>query len=218
MTTRIMVDLETLGQVPGSVIVAIGAVQFGEGQIHREFYTRVDLESCVRYGLRMDAATVLWWLKQPDAARLEITKDGVDLAEALQAFSEFVGNCDPEMWGNGPAFDNVLLSEAYATIPRKRPWHFSKDRCYRTMKALVPAVKMERTGDHHNALDDARSQALHLMRIEESLRRPERQDVELVCASARSWASGAGNASEIRAAADVVEGKVISRESKETQP
>ena len=45
-----MLDLETLGNKPGSVIVAIGAVKFGGGEIIDSFYERVDAESCVNLG------------------------------------------------------------------------------------------------------------------------------------------------------------------------
>jgi len=47
----------------------------------------------------------------------------------------------------------------------ERPWYFWNDRCYRTMKSLYPQIPMERDGVHHNALDDAISQARHLMAI-----------------------------------------------------
>lgn len=170
MKTRIMLDLETLGTAPGSAILAIGAVKFSGGQILAEFYRRVDLKSNSQYDLKMDPSTVLWWLQQPDGARLEITKEGIHLASALTQFSEWVMTAqhnemepDPEMWGNGASFDNVLLSVAYERTEHTRPWKYSNDRCYRTVKNLYPDVQMVRDGTHHNALDDARSQAMHLM-------------------------------------------------------
>lgn len=62
--TNIMLDLETLGNRSGAVIVAIGAVEFHGGEIIKEFYQRVDAESCVALGLKMDVSTVMWWLGQ----------------------------------------------------------------------------------------------------------------------------------------------------------
>lgn len=165
MKTQVMIDLETLGNKPGSVIVAIGAVKFGSGEITSSFYERVDAESCVNLGLRMDCSTVMWWLKQESAARLEITKPGKDLREVLQAFTAWLADPDAEIWGNGAAFDNVLLSDAYERAQLSRPWPFWNDRCYRTLKSLRPDVPMPRTGTHHNALDDAKSQAMHLMAL-----------------------------------------------------
>jgi hypothetical protein len=176
MKTRIMLDLETLGTAPGSAILAIGAVKFTAGQILSEFYRRVDLKSCILYDLNMDPETVLWWLQQPDQARLEITKEGKDLADVLHMFYEWVQVAqhsemtgDPEVWGNGAAFDNALLAEAYRRLGLRLPWKYSNDRCYRTVKNLYPDVQMVRDGTHHNALDDARSQAMHLMAMIPSL-------------------------------------------------
>jgi hypothetical protein len=179
MPQRVMLDLESLGTAPGSAIVAIGAVRFDAEGITEEFYQRVDLESCIRAGLTMDASTVLWWMGQSDAARHEITLPGVHLAQALLDFRLFLDNTrNPELrpasmengkievWGNGASFDNALLAAAYRAIGDAQPWSFTKDRCYRTMKATRPDIQIARAGVLHNALDDARSQALHLIAIE----------------------------------------------------
>ncbi len=163
-----MLDLETLGTKPGSVILALGAVKFGAGQIFSSFYERIDAQSCIDLGLTMDVSTVMWWLKQESDARLEITKPGKHINEVLLAFSGWVATPDAEIWGNGASFDNALLGDTYDRAQIKRPWKYSNDRCYRTMKNLWPNVALKRAGTHHNALKDAESQALHLMEIFEA--------------------------------------------------
>lgn len=160
-----MIDLETLGNRPGSVILALGAVKFGGGDIIASFYERIDPESCVAHGLQMDCSTVLWWLQQAEAPRLEITKPGKSLSVVLQTFALWLGEPDLPIWGNGAAFDNVILAEAYARAGIERPWEFWNDRCYRTLKSLHPEVPIDRAGTHHNALDDAKTQAMHLMKL-----------------------------------------------------
>jgi len=165
MKTNIMLDLETLGQTAGSIILSIGAVKFGDGEILAEYYTRVDPESCVRAGLRMDVSTVMWWMKQNDAARGEIGRPGVWLGEALDNFAEWVGDPDACIWGNGASFDPVVLGAAYAAAGIEIPWRWWNERCYRTIAAMHREIKLDRDGTHHNALDDARNQAGHLMRI-----------------------------------------------------
>lgn len=76
---------------------------------------------------------------------------------------------ETRVWGNGAAFDNVILRRAYERTSResmKAPWPHWNDRCYRTIKGLYGhQVKIERTGTHHHALDDAASQARHLIRM-----------------------------------------------------
>lgn len=163
---NIMLDLETLGNKPGAVIVAIGAVRFGRGQLGTEFYMRISATDAVGEGLTLDADTVLWWMKQSDAARAELNKPAEYLTTALQEFHSF---CEPSkdaiVWGNGSDFDNVILAAAYQTVDYKLPWQFWNNRCYRTVKNLHPNVPMTRTGTAHNALEDAKSQALHLMQM-----------------------------------------------------
>ena len=165
MKTQVMLDLETLGQKPGAVIVSIGAVKFGGGEIRECFYERIDAQSCLDVGLEMDGGTVAWWLRQDPAALLEVAKPGRAIGTVLGLFAEWLGGAEAEVWGNGAAFDNAILVAAYEAIGVKRPWEFRNDRCYRTVKSLWPEVELEREGTHHNALDDAISQAWHLMAI-----------------------------------------------------
>ena len=89
-----------------------------------------------------------------------------DIANALIEFSMFcesVKVCG--MWGNGAAFDNVLLSNAYRKLEMNQPWKFWNDRCYRTVKNIYKDVEFIRSGTHHNAVDDTESQALQLIEI-----------------------------------------------------
>lgn len=165
---RVMLDLETLGNAPGCAIIAIGAVCFGAGQIKSEFYRRVDAESCVQLGLIVDVSTVLWWMKQNDAARLELTKPGKPLPEALMDFSNWLSGHDPEIWGNGSDFDNAILAAAYRAAQHNLPWKFWNNRCYRTIKAHYAHIPADKKNGH-NALEDARNQAEHLMKLIPSL-------------------------------------------------
>lgn len=168
--SNFMVDLETLGTKPGSVIIAIGATKFTSKGIHEEFYKVIDLDSCVKCGLTIDPCTVQWWMGQSDDARKLFAEKGDSLFNVLSEFSKFIGLGESErkiakIWGNGSDFDNVLLAQAYAAVNLETPWRFYNNRCYRTMKNLYPTVKFERSGTAHNALDDAKSQTEHLIKI-----------------------------------------------------
>ena len=69
--THIMLDLETMGNSSNAAITAIGAVKFDIANgITDSFYLKVDLESAVALGGKMDPSTVIWWLGQNDAADL----------------------------------------------------------------------------------------------------------------------------------------------------
>ena len=173
---NVMLDLETFGNTTDSVIVAIGAVIFSkEGVSDDSFYINVDPTDCQKHGLTISASTVLWWLQQSEEARVAITKpEKIPLKEALEKFSSWLfawrkpgdkQGDDVAIWGNGSDFDNALLARAYEKIGHQVPWNFRHNRCYRTIKSLYPNTKMKRSGDHHNALDDAESQAKHLLEI-----------------------------------------------------
>lgn len=164
---NVMVDLETMGTRPGSVIVSIGAIEFdpNSARLGRTFYQTCSLKSAVLNGLFMDPDTVQWWLQQSDEARKEMFEAKGDLKGTLVAFKHWLGHGEVRMWGCGSDFDNTLLAEAYHRVGESVPWKFWNNRCYRTMKSLFPNVRLEREGTHHNALDDAIHQAKHLQLI-----------------------------------------------------
>ncbi len=170
-TTHIMVDLETLASSNRAAIVSIGAVAFDPytGEINpAPFYINVDAQSCERAGLEISGSTVMWWLQQSDEARTALFNNPVPLKEALTQFSAWVrthAGGTPTMWGNGATFDNIVLRNAYAAADVYAPWKYNRDFCYRTMKNVFPGVPMTRSGTHHNALDDAMTQTVHLVNI-----------------------------------------------------
>lgn len=165
---HIMVDIETMGNGPEAPILSIGAVAFDATGIHKEFYSSCTLLSAVDSGAVIDASTVMWWLRQDAAARaaLEDGEDaGVELELALRNFINFVNAEDVQgVWGNGATFDNVIIHQSCKRL-NLASWPFWLDMCYRTVKQAYQHIKMERVGTHHNALDDAKSQALHLIEI-----------------------------------------------------
>ncbi len=172
---NIMLDLETMGTSPNAAIVAIGAVKFDPdtGELGDKFYMRVSLRSSTRYGGVIDADTVYWWLGQSEEARNELTKAGGEpLDFATKEFLTFAGlDKNLCLWGNGSDFDNAILASAYLSVGWNKPfWNPFNNRCYRTVKNLFPDIKLERTGTHHNSLDDAISQAEHLCRIFKHMR------------------------------------------------
>ena len=163
---NVMVDLETLGTSSNSVILSIGAVEFDKTGLGREFYVVVDPQSCVDAGLKIDVPTVLWWMKQSDEAREAFDQpDRVSLECALARFGGWFPH-NATLWGNGAAFDNVVLANAYLAVGTQRPWYYHTDRCYRTLKNLRPDIggpALE--GVAHNALFDAKWQALHAVAL-----------------------------------------------------
>lgn len=173
MTRHIMIDLETMGKGPRSAIAAIGAVEFdpyGQG-LGSELYHRVDLASSVAAGLVIDADTVVWWLKQSEEARAELTNENnVPLHFALYELADMISGADRAdtstiVWANGTSFDFPILAHAYRACGMSQPWQYFNERDWRTVRKIGPNIAFERTGTHHNALADACHQALHLQLV-----------------------------------------------------
>lgn len=160
---HVMMDLETLGTMPGSVIVSLGAVEFMPAG--SSFYALIDATSCQQLGLRIEAGTVMWWLGQSDTARQALLEaPGEPIMGVLGAFADWLaavrGGSDLRLWAKGPSFDASLLRSAYRAARMEAPWHYAEERCVRTVLELA-GVEIERAADgvRHHALDDARRQA-----------------------------------------------------------
>ncbi len=162
-----MIDIETLGSSPGSIVASIGAVEFSDKGLGRQYYGRIDIKTAQAIGLTIDASAVGWWLGQSEEARRELLDSPFTIQGILSEFSVFVTAGKYEgIWGNGATFDNVLLRIAYEKAGIKCPWHYSQDRCYRTLKNLRPDIPLaKRSGTYHNALHDAITQADHIVQI-----------------------------------------------------
>jgi len=169
---HVMVDIETLGKGNNAAILSIGAVKFNPFtyDIYDSFYVPVDPESCQALGLKIDASTVMWWMHadRDDAREAMMIETRVDLPSAMYGFVDWFGG-DKPVWGNGSTFDNVILSNAFKACNIDQPWMFWNDKCYRTLKGQAKHIKLKRKGTHHNALDDAISQAEHMQAIVEYL-------------------------------------------------
>ncbi|EBQ8223306.1 exonuclease [Salmonella enterica] len=178
--THLMVDMETMGNSPDAPIVSIGAVFFdpSTGNTGAEFYQVVSLESSMSFGMKPDASTIQWWLKQSSEARSAILVDeAMGLRETLELLADFIaensanGSHTVQLWGNGCSFDNVILRRAYALTDTPFAVPFWNDRDVRTMVELGKSVGINPRydipfeGDMHNALSDARHQVKYVSAI-----------------------------------------------------
>lgn len=173
----VMIDLETMGCGADAAILSIGAVAFNLQTLTKgtTFYRTVNLATSVKRGGTMDPGTVVWWLGQSEEARRAVRQNTYPEGAALEDFTRFCNalcpSADLRPWGNSVSFDVTILGSAYARHKLDAPWRWWNERCFRTIRAQFPSVEPdERQGVHHNALDDAMSQVLHLFKIKETMR------------------------------------------------
>lgn len=165
---HVMVDFETWSTMPNAAPRSIGAVVFtSAGLTGEEFYINIDEADVKNLGLHFLQSTIDWWSKQSVEAREALEVDKQTLLTALTKFSQFVRETNGQyLWGNGADFDNPILRSCYEAIEADMPFKPYNGRCYRTVKGCKGVPKMDaRCGTHHNALDDAKSQAVHLLEI-----------------------------------------------------
>lgn len=173
--THVMIDLETLGLLPGCAILSIGAIQFDldADKVGDSFYINVSRESCLHYGLWVDPQTEAWWASQSQEAKDALENpEPVNLSNALLRFAEWLtmmAAAGPvSVWSHGAGFDLPILHIAAAKVQQKMPWGYRNERDTRTL-FMVAAKQNEikfqsdiapfKVGVHHNALDDAVTQA-----------------------------------------------------------
>lgn len=169
-----MIDFETLSTHPCAVVLSLGAVGFDEARgVFTEFYVNIDRQDCINRGMHVMQSTVDWWAKQSDEAKAALENGPMPLLEAMSQFSSWVrGHKLAYVWGNGADFDNPILRNCFEVLEADPPFKPYNGRCYRTIKNIPAAreIKLIREGTHHNALDDAMSQALHLLEINKAIK------------------------------------------------
>ena len=176
---HVMVDIETMGVNPNAPVMSIGWVRFDKDGVDRasakEVHLSLDIE--IKSGAVVDASTIKFWMKQPDDARRRLFRpDDVESydspSDSLYVFRNALPYGDDLLgiWGNGANFDNVLLRQCYERHHIPVNWPFYKERCFRTLKTLLPNVAAPPfTGIKHGAMDDAVHQAEHAVLILQAL-------------------------------------------------
>ena len=92
---HVVVDIETLGTIPGAPIVQIAAVAFDLGASEDEwelFEVKVDVRSLIyKGGISFD--TLAWWLAQPKGTVDDVFggAERLDIASALNSFQTWLG-------------------------------------------------------------------------------------------------------------------------------
>jgi DNA polymerase III epsilon subunit-like protein len=161
----VMIDLETLGTRSDAVILSIGAVRFDVNSNSLDdnaFYASVSIDSNLAKGRVIQEDSLLWWMKQDEAAQAVFHEPKRLLEVALGELDDWIthGGAVKRVWSNGADFDIPMLAHAFASFGWVTPWNFWDARCVRTTKNLPGAkdVKVENQAKH-NALSDAIAQA-----------------------------------------------------------
>jgi exodeoxyribonuclease VIII len=171
MAKHLMVDLETCGTTPDTVILTLGAVHFDpwDSGVTDQIYLKLDLDDQDKLGRKIDAKTIEWWSTQDPAVMEEaFSEDGrIPFADALEQFRKFAWGCDA-FWSHGSIFDLVILENALFQIGKPLPWQFWQIRDTRTLFDLGHSHDMPKA-NKHNAIEDAIRQVVGVQNVYKKL-------------------------------------------------
>ena len=179
MYNHVMIDIETLSTAPNALTVTIGACTFSldpnEDPIGVSAQWGIDKVDAAKYGLHMDPNTVLWWMKQSQAARDGLEKNrGNTLRSVLTELQDFCMAAranhkrqELHLWANDPTFDCVILENGYKACDVAVPWNYYETRSCRTKVfdyshfygGMSAKKEFPRENTHHDAEADAIYQA-----------------------------------------------------------
>lgn len=186
--TDIMIDFETLALAPTAIVLSYGMFAFnryafedtGYYSLYHGFGQKKFRDEQKELGRTTDKVTIAWWKKQTsDAQRVfkEATTDSVHEAvlDMKNFYVKFANKIeDVYIWGNGGHFDIPIAESLFRTYGIAIPWKHYHPECFMTMKKQHGRIaKQPSKGTKHNALDDARYQALYLKQICKELRERE---------------------------------------------
>lgn len=173
---RLMLDIESLGTTPRSVITEIALVDIDDPQ-RVWFHSHLDIDAQLALCRTVDGSTIRWWMEQEACdpipkEQLVLPADLFDyLAEWRRGFSGNGVGSSVEYWCKGASFDFPMLQDLYAQLGGKEEqlWHFGRLRCFRTVARREDPTRQsepEFLGRRHCALADARHQAAWLRKLE----------------------------------------------------
>lgn len=167
---NIMLDLETLDTAPSTVILSIGLAAFTDTELGETRYFVPSMQEQITLGRTVSASTIQWWMGQNSAAKKVFEEQkrttSKNLADVLSGVAFFIEKYpDVKVWSYGANFDVPILQHAFEQMGMKLPWKYPNVRCLRTFCDERKAPYRQNFGVAHNAVDDAISQAKHVIAV-----------------------------------------------------
>lgn len=165
MTTHAMIDIETLGTEPDSVVLSVGAVKFdpyNSVEPSKRMLWKPSANEQMTAGRSVMEDTLQWWAKQPKHIQDEaFTEDGrISLAHFMGDLNKYLVGVD-KVWCQGPQFDMVILENLFKQFKQHRGWAFWQIMDCRTIFNMMPADPRKAIQqDLHSADADAYYQAV----------------------------------------------------------
>lgn len=170
--TDLMVDIETVGRVPGCAIIQIAAVPFNinTGEVSNNvFKMSINLDHQLKSGKGFTycSNTYKWWMKENPKLFKKLSKSQYKYNQVGDAFQKWFRSLknynEIRVWGNSNRFDLGIIDGWYRKSigPNFQPfWNTWLENDCRTLSNLKPSIKknLRFIGTKHNAIDDCKHQ------------------------------------------------------------
>jgi hypothetical protein len=165
MATHAMIDIETLGTEPGSVVLSVGAVKFdpfNSIEPNNGKHWMLDVDAQTEKGRIVDESTLAWWGKQEqsiqDRAFSDVGRTDVDVF--MKDLNGWLTGCEA-IWCQGPQFDMVILEDLFKNFDHHMNWFYWQVMDCRTLFKMMPADPRKAIQENlHDAQADAHWQAV----------------------------------------------------------
>jgi len=168
-----MIDIETLSLRACAHILTIAARIFDPATGAMGDAITLRTEPDHQMGAHIDPATVAWWARQSEAARIAAFSedDAQSLHASLFALGRWMRSRGvSRVWCKGPSFDAAILEDAYRRCGLSCPWQFHQVRDVRTIVERA-GVAVERSSTLHDALADVDHQIALVVEAHRALQR-----------------------------------------------
>jgi DNA-binding XRE family transcriptional regulator len=140
MKNFLVIDTETLGTKPDSVILSLGAyfvdvekdIPSFDKIVEDGFYMKFDAKEQIDDGRTVDKATLEWWEKEGDVAKdvLAASDNDVSYTRLFEGLNNYLkGKTDYWIFARSPSFDFTVLDNIrnYNNIESLWPFYHEKD-------------------------------------------------------------------------------------------
>jgi hypothetical protein len=152
----VMLDLETMGVKPDTMVLSIAAVAFDEFDditTYNEFqYLDLLLSTEEQAHRSIDKETEWWWNQRAPEVRAKIFGDEgrVSVDDALDQLIKFCWQKN-RIWCQGPTLDITVLTNLFGERGKGVPWGYGIVRDSRTLLDLVAVDQPTAT---HDSIED----------------------------------------------------------------
>lgn len=158
-----MIDIETLGCAPESIVVTAGYCLFTDTEVLSTGGFSMAVADQLKLRRAVEPGTLAWWFGQSDPARATMAaalQDPGDLYASCAALRDAIEDADL-FWAGPSCFDFAALNSLYEQADCRTAWNHRNVRDMRSycLGAGIELPKIRRAGVYHDATADAEHQA-----------------------------------------------------------